>query len=87
MFSMTVTSVSVRLVAIVVLILCQRLQAALVVSAPKGVGPPPPMHRKCPVWKNSITSVALTDRQTDIQIRGGLTRGHLSVHAVVLSHF
>lgn len=62
---MTVTSFSVRLVAVMVFVLRQRLQAALVVSAPKGVGPPPSMHRKCPVWKDSMWTLVQTYRQTD----------------------
>lgn len=51
---MTVTSISVRLVAVVVFIFRQRLQAALVVSSPKGVGSPPSLHRKCPVWTDNM---------------------------------
>lgn len=64
------TCVSIRFVAIIVVVLRQGLQAALVVTAPKSMGPPSPAHRKCPVWRDRRFECSL-DSQTDGQPWGG----------------
>lgn len=43
------TSISVRLVAIVAIVFCYRLQTTLVFSSSKSVSLPPPLNRKCTI--------------------------------------